>query len=289
MLNDVHCHFLSESFYAAVGGAAAINALGWDPPGTVDALSDRWVAELDRVGVTRAALIASLPTDAASVETAVRRHPRRFIGFFMLDPTRPRAAETATAAIDTGGLTGVCLLPAMHGYSIRDDAAQKIFELVAERPGVVVFVHCGVLSVGIRQKLGLPSPFDIRFSNPLDLNSVANAFPNVKIIVPHFGAGFFREALMVADMCENVLFDTSSSNGWIRYHPGLTLTSVFQTALSVVGPDRLLFGTDSSFFPRGWVRSVYEQQSAVLDELEVTSEDREKIFGGNFDRLFRSR
>jgi predicted TIM-barrel fold metal-dependent hydrolase len=48
----------------------------------------------------------------------------------------------------------------------------------------------------------------------------------------------------------------------------------------------LLFGTDSSFFPRGWVANVYEQQSSALDEIGASTEAREKIFGGNFDRLF---
>jgi predicted TIM-barrel fold metal-dependent hydrolase len=288
MLNDTHCHFFSTPFYAAVGGDAAIKSLGWDAPGSAEALADRWVAELDRSGVTRAALIASIPSDAASVEAAVRRHRDRFIGLFMVDPTRPDAVDAAAATIDRG-LRGMCLFPAMHGYSMHDETVWRLFEIASVRPGTVVSVHCGVLSVGIRQKLGLPSPFDMRFSNPLDLNAVANAFPNVKIIVPHFGAGLFREALMLADMCANILFDTSSSNGWIKYHPGLTLSAVFKTALAVVGPDRLIFGSDSSFFPRGWVRDVYEQQSAVLDELGVGREVREKVFGGNFDRVFRVR
>ena len=149
-----------------------------------------------------------------------------------------------------------------------------------------MFVHCGVLSVGVRKKLGLPSPFDIRFGNPLDLHAVALSHPQVPIIVPHFGAGLFREALMVGDLCPNVLFDTSSSNGWIKYQPGLTLGAVFRQALAVVGPDRLLFGTDSSFFPRGWVKDVYEQQSAALEEIGASAEVRDKIFGGNFDRVF---
>ena len=65
-----------------------------------------------------------------------------------------------------------------------------------------------------------------------------------------------------------------------------SLAGVFRQALTVVGPDRLLFGTDSSFFPRGWVRDVYEQQSSALDELGASAEVREKIFGGNFNRLF---
>ena len=89
-----------------------------------------------------------------------------------------------------------------------------------------MFVHCGVLSVGVRKKLGLPSPFDIRFGNPLDLHAVASSFPSVPVIIPHFGAGLFREALMVADLCPNVLLDTSSSNGWMKYaDPDLTLVS----------------------------------------------------------------
>jgi len=149
-----------------------------------------------------------------------------------------------------------------------------------------VFVHCGVLSVGVRKKLGLPSPFDIRFGNPLDLHAIATAYATVPIIVPHFGAGLFREALMLADLCPNVVFDTSSSNGWIKYHPGLTLAAVFKQALAVVGPDRLLFGTDSSFFPRGWVKDVYEQQSELLNGLNVGADVRDRIFGGNFSRLF---
>ena len=83
-----------------------------------------------------------------------------------------------------------------------------------------------------------------------------------------------------------MVLDTSSSNGWIKYHHGLTLSAVFQQALSVVGADRLLFGSDSPFFPRGWVKDVFEQQSAALDEIGARPEVREKIFGGNFDRLF---
>ena len=90
---------------------------------------------------------------------------------------------------------------------------------------------------------------------------------------------------MVADLCPNVLLDTSSSNGWIKY-VGLSLATVFRQALAVVGADRLLFGTDSSFFPRGWVRDVYDQQSSALAEIGASAEVREKIFGGNFDRVF---
>jgi uncharacterized protein len=284
MINDAHCHFFSTRFFAPLGGDAALARLGWDAPGTPEALADRWVAELDRQQVSRAALIASVPGDAASVAAAVHRHRERFVGFFMVDPTQLDAAEAASAAIAAGGLRAICLFPAMHRYSIQDDRAKVMFDVAASTPGTAVFVHCGVLSVGVRKKLGLPSLFDIRYGNPLDLHAVALAYPQVPIIVPHFGAGLLREALMLADLCPNVWLDTSSSNAWIKY-VGLTLADVFRRALTVVGPDRLLFGSDSSFFPRGWVRDVYDQQSAALDEIGATADAREKIFGGNFERL----
>jgi hypothetical protein len=285
MINDAHCHFFSTRFFAPLGGDAALARLGWDAPGTPEALADRWVAELDRQQVSRAALIASVPGDAASVAAAVHRHRERFVGFFMVDPTQLDAAEAASAAIAAGGLRAICLFPAMHRYSIQDDRAKVMFDVAASTPGTAVFVHCGVLSVGVRKKLGLPSLFDIRHGNPLDLHAVALAYPQVPIIVPHFGAGLLREALMLADLCPNVWLDTSSSNAWIKY-VGLTLAEVFRRALTVVGPDRLLFGSDSSFFPRGWVRDVYERQVAALDEIGASTETRGKIFAENFDRLF---
>jgi uncharacterized protein len=286
MINDVHCHFFSTPFFNALGGDAALAKLGWDSPGTNEELADRWIAELDRAGVARAAIIASMPGDGVSVAAALRRHPDRFVGFFMVDPTQSDAPVKTAERIERDGLRAICLYPAMHHYSIHGERARRIFDVAAARPGTVVFVHCGVLSVGVRRRLGLASPFDMRFGNPLDLHGVALAYSSVPIIVPHFGAGLFREALMVADLCPNILLDTSSSNGWIKYHVGLTLPQVFQQAVAVVGPDRVIFGTDSSFFPRGWVRDVYEQQSAALTEIGAGDDVREKIFSANFDRVF---
>ena len=285
-INDAHCHFFSTPFFASLGGDRALATLGWDPPGSAEALADRWAAELDRHQVRRCALIATMPGDAASVVTAVARHRSRFVGFFMVDPTRPDAETTTNAALATGALRTICLYPSMHGYAIGDARAQRVFDLAAAISGTAVFIHCGVLSVGVRKKLGLPSPFDLSRGNPVALQAVATRYPTVPIIVPHFGAGFFREALMLADMCPNVHFDTSSSNAWLAYYPGLTLADVFRQALEVAGPDRLLFGTDSSFFPRGWVVDVYQRQAAALEEIGVADKIREKILHENFERIF---
>ena len=239
---------------------------------------------LDEHGVARTALISSVPDDEASVAAAVARHPARFVGYFMFNPAAPDAEPRLERAIDMK-LRTICLFPAMHGYRLDDVRVSAVFA-AAERLRAAVFCHCGALTVGVRNKLGLKSPFDWRLGDPLALAAVAVRFPTVPVLVPHFGAGFFREALMASDQCPNIYLDTSSSNGWIKYHPGLTLESVFRQALAVVGPDRLLFGTDSSFFPRGWQKSIADTQRAALEAVGADSDIQKKVFGGNFNRLF---
>jgi len=260
--------------------------LGWDPPESPARLAGRWIRALDAHDVRRAVLIASVPGDEDSVAEAVRTAPSRLIGFFMLNPLAEDAAARVRRATGELGLNGICLFPAMHRYSLLDARVGAVLDVVASRPGCAVFVHCGVLTIGARRKLGLASRFEARYGQPLDVQALAATWPEVPFVIPHFGAGFFREALMSAAMCPNVYLDTSSSNAWMSYTPGLTLRDVFRHAVSSAGAERLLFGTDSSFFPRGWQRSVYDAQSAAAREANLSSEDLERIFGGNLDRLF---
>jgi hypothetical protein len=145
-----------------------------------------------------------------------------------------------------------------------------------------------MLSVGFRKKLGLHSPFDMRYSNPIDLHAVALAFPGLRFVIPHFGAGYLREALMVADLCPNIYFDTSSSNRWIRCEPAVSdLPGVFRKALDVIGPERLLFGTDSSWFPRGWIRNVFDTQVQALATVGIGTEAAKDILGANLRTIFQ--
>lgn len=296
VVNDAHCHFFSSRFLEllsqpvadlpASGRAAAVaERLGWSDAGDPAALASTWTQELDRHAVTRAALIASIPGDEDSVAAAVRRHPDRFVGFFMFNPLAPDANERLERAFGELKLRCACLFPAMHRYHLDDERVGQVFESAA-RHRAAVFVHCGVLSVGVRGKLGLPSPFDLRLGDPLAVAAVASAWPSVPVIIPHFGAGRYQEALMAADQCPSIHLDTSSSNGWMKYYPGLTLDAVFRQALASAGPRRLIFGTDSSFFPRGWQKGVFNAQMTAMDAAAVSDPDRALILSGNFDRLF---
>lgn len=298
---DAHVHFFSHAFFSKLAGqapttrgaadpvSAAGEITGFDVPGVDPAdLADRWVGEFDAAGVSKAMLIASVPGDEDSVAAAVARHPERFVGAFMVDPTASDTETRVKRAFDELGLKVACLFPAMHQFGVAEcDGVRAVSALAGEQGGRAVFTHFGALSVGIRGKLGLPSRFDIRRSNPVDLHPLAAEFASTTYIVPHFGAGMLREALMLADLCPNVMLDTSSSNKWMRYtSPPADLACVFRQAIAVAGSSRLLFGTDSSFFPRGWVAPVFDAQIAALEAAGATEEDARAILGGNFLRIF---
>jgi predicted TIM-barrel fold metal-dependent hydrolase len=290
---DAHVHFFSRKFFSALAAQSGktveevASAAGWVLPAEDPVeLARAWIAELDSQGVRRAALIASMPGDEASVESAVAAFPDRFYGYFMVNPLEEAALERAQIALRCG-LHAVCLFPAMHRYALQDPRAEAIIQAAAGYRGRAVFVHCGVLTVGVRKKLGLPSPFDMRFSNPLDLHGTALRYPKLKFVIPHFGAGFLREALMLADLCPNVYLDTSSSNSWMRYE-GMDLKTVFRRAMDVAGAGRLLFGTDSSFFPRGWNYEIFEAQTRAFLDLGVSATDARQMLEGNLVDIFES-
>ncbi len=295
-VQDSHVHFFSRNFFNTLArqkklsGADDLEALlGWDIPAPVgpSLLAQSWVEELNKHGVEKIAIIASMHGDEASVAAAVAHDPHRFYGYFMLDPTQPDALARMTEAVRNQNLHAVCLFPAMHTYSIADARVVPILELASDNH-MAVFVHCGALSVGVRQKLGLPSQFNLSFSNPLDLHPVALHFPRINFVVPHFGAGLLRETLMLADLCPNIFIDTSSSNRWMKYE-ALDLLTVFQRTLNVIGPDRLLFGTDSSFFPRGWHAAIFEQQVKTLYELGIAVPEVSKILRFNLEKVHSGR
>lgn len=293
---DAHTHLFPRSFYTGLAKQAGISAtdpasevarrLGWELPSNDPAeLARRWLAEMDRHGVDRMVAIHTLPGDLDSAGRTVRAAGGRLVGYVSVDPGAEGAAADVERAVTEFGFRGVALFPALFGFSITSEDAYEVLG-VANWHALNVFVHCGVLKVGFRTKLGLPCPFDLTLANPLLLQRPAVDFPKARFIVPHLGSGFFRELLMLADACPNVYADTSGLPGWAKYLDGApSATTVLRQAVAVMGVDRLLFGTDSTFFPRGWRRDVFDEQLRVFQEAGLGGEEIGKLLGGNLERL----
>jgi uncharacterized protein len=57
--------------------------------------------------------------------------------------------------------------------------------------------------------------------------------------------------------------------------------------METIGPERIIFGTDSSYFPRGFAEPYLRDQLRDCYELNYTDEQVQMIFGGNAACLFK--
>lgn len=297
-LADCHIHFFARRFFRALlesdPGADEDQTLGrlsnqhgFELPSPfAEEHGRRWLAELDRHGVEQAVFFASLPQEVPDVLAARNLAPDRIEVFSVLDPTK-EGALAWTEELLREGVRGFLFFPAAHHYRLDDPAIEPIWNRL-ESASALALTHCGMLKFPLQEKLGMSPRYDLRFGDPLSLLPVAHRHLGLRFLVPHFGAGFFREALMLGSQAENVYFDTSSSNAWRRVLPdNPSLRDIFARSIDVVGARRLVFGTDSSVFPRGWRNDVHSEQAEALRELGASEEDRGLIFHDNLVRLLK--
>jgi predicted TIM-barrel fold metal-dependent hydrolase len=299
-LADFHTHLFSRSLFEALGAASPLRGtpaerlervtrtLGVALP-SADAGEHlaRWLDEMERHGVSHLVSFASAPEEHAVVSELAPRARDRVSFFAFADPRRAQAADELHRLLELGSVRGALFFPALHHYRLSSPEAAALFE-VLDAHGAPAIVHCGLLKMPLRERLGLSLAVDLEFANPLHLVVPAERFPRVPFVVPHFGGGFLRETLLAGAQCANLYVDTSSSNAWLATQPAkLSLADVFERALGVFGPERILFGTDSSSFPRGWRRDILLAQREALGACGVREEDRARILGMNAAQLLR--
>ncbi len=244
-------------------------------------VAQQWVDEMNRYGITAMGFMVGAEAYDEFLE-AKARFPGRFMGYANINPGDPEAAEkVGKAARD--GLQGIKLYPSswpeLHAY---DAACYPVYE-AALKHRFPVFLHFGITIGG---------QADLRHGNPLDIQVPSRDFPDLNFVIAHFGAGFFRELLLLQYQADNVYMDSSGSNSWMRYLPyDLDLRKIFERAITTGGAEKVIFGTDSTFFPRGFRINILERQYEAVRSLSegsdaiVSVEDIDAIFRGNILRL----
>lgn len=254
---------------------------GFDPPETEvhsdEEQAERWAADIEAKGVERVNFVTGGGNDRLAEVVAM--HPDRFTGFAHHDPFSEGADRELERAVEELGLRGYKMIASSQTRPVDDRALYPLWE-AADRLRVPVLMHFGVLGGG-----GGP-PRDLRNMNPLTLWEVASSFPTLNFVVPHFGACYLRELLQLCWACPNVLIDSSGSNQWMRWMPyQLTMKDLIRKTMETVGPERLVFGTDSSYFPRGFSVEYLRQQLMACYSIGLERGSVEKIFHGNAARL----
>ena len=237
-----------------------------------------WANELDKYGITAIGMMIGEEVWDEFNKTR-KRFPGRFMGYANIDPVQENAVDLVKRA-GKDGFQGIKMYPSSGSMHVYDERVYPIYE-EAKKQKLLVILHFGI-TIGDQANL--------QYGNPLDIQKPAQDFPELNFMIAHFGAGFFREVLMLMYQTPNVVMDTSGSNMWMNYQDtDLTLTKIFEHALRAGASCRVVFGTDSSFFPRGFRYNILEEQynavQSLLPRFNYTQEDVNLIFRDNILRL----
>ena len=235
-----------------------------------------WYVERLRAADVAKALVVSVMPDNQWTRDFIaeaKGHVHALCNVDPRDPETPALLEREMAA----GFRGVKLLPVNRCYHLSDPACRPFFEKANEL-GANLIIHYGVT---------VDPTGDLRYADPIDLSPVARDFPDLTFVIAHFGAGWLDSVLRLAYQCKNVCVDTSGTNNWMDYYvPKLTLADVFERCLTAMGPERVLFGTDSGTTApyRTWIRRMQER---TVESLGLSAAEKDLIMRGNVVRIFR--
>jgi predicted TIM-barrel fold metal-dependent hydrolase len=234
-----------------------------------------WYAQrIHKAGVAKALVVSVVPDNQWTRDfvVAAKGHVQALCTVDPRDPEAPALLEREMAA----GFRGVKLYPVNRCFRLSDPECRPFLEKAAELRANMI-LHYGV---------SVDPGADLRYADPLDLSPVARDFPDITFVVAHFAAGWLEELLKLAYARGNVCVDSSGTNNWRDFMPyELSLEDVFRRCIAAIGPERVLFGTDSGTTApyREWIKY---QQIRTLEEIGVSDADRDLVLRGNAVRIF---
>lgn len=240
-----------------------------------DELCRLWYSEAQKYNIEKIVFVTANGNE--NMIRLVASHPDRFVGYAHHDPSNEGAAEELERCIEKG-LKGYKILGPKVNAPLNDRSLCPVWE-VANAHEIPVLIHFGILGAagGIAYHVNI---------NPLIIHDVAKQFKRIKFIVPHFGCGYVFETLNLCWACPNVYIDTSGSNQWMRWMPyEVTLQTLFRKFRETIGADRIIFGTDSSWFPRGFAKVYLEEQLRAMIEVGYSDEEIEKVLYKNMNSI----
>lgn len=162
-----------------------------------------------------------------------------------------------------------------------------------EKLAYPLYEKCLALGVNnVQFHKGIPFAFEnIEDLRPNDLQKAARDFPSLTFVIHHLGMPYVDETMNIAARFPNVWVALS---GWVNAYPLMPYECLHALgkALMLVGPDRLLWGTESFLATsvQPWVDLFASIQ--IPEELQdkhgypaITEEARAKMFGLNQARL----
>lgn len=243
-----------------------------------DILIEHWAAEVEKYDLGAVNFLTGSSNQELS--RLIKKYPGKFFGFAHHNPGLPDAVEQFKYAVEELGLSGYKMLGPRVDIDWTDPALGPLWRYMADKklPLVIHFGPLGRAGGVVYHK----------HMNPLTIFPIAAEYPDIPIVVPHFGCGYMRELLHLCWSCPNIYVDTSGSNQWMRWEPHpMDLDLAFRKFYDTIGPRRIIFGTDSMWFPRGFVYRYLQDQIRSVRYLNFHEQDIQDIFHNNAARLLK--
>jgi len=166
---------------------------------------------------------------------------------------------------------GLKLYPGYEPFFPSDPRMRPVFELAAEY-NVPVMIHTGD-TFSAKGKL--------KYSHPLNIDEVAVDFPDVNIVICHLGNPWFRDTMEVVYKNANVHTDISGLvlGDFTDRFEAYMRKQFSEMMLYGLEPDKVMYGTD-------WPISEMDSYLDFMNELTITSKDKQKILYDNAAAMF---
>ncbi|MFI7127176.1 amidohydrolase family protein [Nonomuraea sp. NPDC050153] len=262
-------------------------------------------------GPTESAALARLANE--SMLELCEKHPDRFPAFVASLPmNNPDAALDELAfAIDDLGARGVQVFTNVNGRPLDDPAFAAVFDEMARRD-LPVWMHPTRSAAfadyateetsryEIWWALGWPYETSAAMAR-LVFSGLFERHPDIKIITHHLGAMIpYLEGRIGLGWSDQLGSRTAGENYqnllprrpldyFRRFYADTALSGSdigTRCGLDFFGADHVLFGTDCPFDPEGGPMYIRET-IRVLDALDLTDTDRDRIYHLNIRRLMR--
>ncbi len=278
MIIDCHTHIFPPSICSErerfMDGEPAFKLLYESPKSKLIGAS-QLVATMDSQGIERSVVfgfpwrnLESARLNNDYVMEAVARFSPRLIGMACVDLTVDGASDEIQRCLDQG-LQGAGELAFYKSGIDRQgrDALAPVMEMCADR-NLPVMIHTNE-PVGHQYPGKTPNTL-------VQIYRMVKRFAGNNIILAHWGGGLFFYSLLkkeINKVLENVYFDTAAS-------PFLYRPEIYRLAADMVGPEKILFGSDHPLLPP---KRYFDE----MDKSGLAGEEKAKICGLNAARLFK--
>jgi len=276
-------------------------------PWTEERLKEIWDAPIERyletmegadfaivLGVKAGQTIGlDVPNDYLAEE--VKKYPDKFRFCCSVYPTDEGAAQEVRRCVKELGAVGVGeLLPPHEGCCANDERYFPVYE-EAQGLGVPVLIHAGFAFYrGAR----------LLCANPLYIDDVAINFPNLKIVVCHFGHYMFEDVVFLMQKHENVFADISELVDFagLTYSPRMRRPVVQFPYYQLLRPllyyfsqargpasDKLIWGTDMMCHPKESIQILtnVNQWMRKYNLPDIPEDSIHDILHENWKRVFK--